>query len=255
MPYGTYGGPIVRRDHPDPVAVRRLLLDGYAQLIRHGWVMLSELAWYEGRRDELPPDLVATEGFTQVRPLGPDFPELMRLLPHSIRSRVRQAEENGLTVRPITDARDVRSYHALAVRTVRRLGGVPKPLSLYQRIFRSLVPEGLARYDLVEHRGHPIGGSLHFTFRGKAINWLTVSDDRKLDLRPNHLIIARVMQDLCAAGYHEYNLGGSPPDAEGLIGFKESWGSARRTVLELRRRGMIYRMLRGEAPARPAAST
>lgn len=251
MPYGTYGGPIVRRGHPDPATVRRLLLDGYAQLVRHVWVMLSELTWYDGRREELPADLVATEGFTQVRPLGLDFPELMRTLPHSIRSRVRQAEEHGLTVRSITDTRDVRYYHALAVRTVRRLGGVPKPLSLYQRIFRSLVPEGLARYDLVEHRGHPIAGSLHFTYRGTAINWLTVSDDRKLDLRPNHLIIARVMQDLCAAGYHEYNLGGSPPDAEGLIGFKESWGATRRTVLELRRRGMVYRLLRGEVPPRP----
>ncbi len=251
MPYGTYGGPIVRRGHPDPAGVRRLLLDGYAQLVRHAWVMLSELTWYEGRRDELPADLVATDGFTQVRPLAPDFAAILESLPHSIRSRVRQAEEQGVTVRPVTDARGVRAYHALAVRTVRRLGGLPKPHSLYQRIFRSLVPEGLARYDLVEHRGQPIGGSLHFTYRGTAINWLTVSDDRKLDLRPNHIAIARVMADLCAAGYREYNLGASPPDAEGLIKFKESWGAARRPVLELRRRGMVIRLLRGEGPPRP----
>lgn len=251
MPYGTYGGPIVRRGHPDPAGVRRLLLDGYSQLVHHGWVMLSELTWYEGRREELPSDLSAAEGFTQVRPLGPDFDALFRILPHSIRSRVRQAEDHGLTVRPVTDARGVRAYHALAVRTVRRLGGLPKPLSLYQRILRNLVPQGLARYDLAEHRGHPVAGSLHFTHRGSAINWLTVSDDRKWELRPNHLIIARVMRDLCAAGFHEYNLGGSPPDAEGLIKFKESWGAARRTVLELRKRSMFYRMLRGEMPPRP----
>ena len=254
MPYGTYSGPIVRRGHPDPSGVRRLLLEGYAQLVRHAWVMLSELTWYEGRREELPGDLVATEGFTHVRPLGPDFEALFRPLPLNIRSRVRQAEEHGLTVRPVTDARGVRAYHALAVGTVRRLGGLPKPHSLYQRIFRSLVPSGLARYDLVEHQGQPIAGSLHFTYRGGAINWLTVSDDRKWDLRPNHLLIARVMRDLCGSGFHEYNLGGSPPDAEGLIRFKESWGATRRTVLELRRRGMVYRLLRGEALPRPATS-
>ena len=250
MPYGTYGGPIVRRGHPDPAAVRRLLLTGYAQLVRPAWVMLSELTWYDGLREELPEDLVATEGFTQVRPLGPDFDALFRLLPLNIRSRVQQAEEHGLVVRPVTDARGVRAYHALAVRTVRRLGGLPKPLSLYQRIFRSLVPEGLARYHLVEHRGQPIGGSLHFTHRGRALNWLTVSDDRKLELRPNHVNIAGVMRELCADGYHEYNLGGSPADAEGLIKFKESWGATRRPVLELRRRGMVMRMLRGEASPR-----
>ena len=251
MPYGTYGGPIVRRDHADPTSVRRLLLQGYVQLVAHAWVMLSELTWYEGRREELPPELVAAEGFTQVRPLGPDYEALFRLLPLNIRSRVRQAEEHGLTVRPVTDARGVRAYHALAVSTVRRLGGLPKPLSLYQRIFRSLVPPGFARYDLVEHKGIPIAGSLHFTHRGQALNWLTVSDDRKWELRPNHLIIARVMRDLCADGYHEYNLGASPPGAQGLIQFKESWGATRRPVLELRRRSAFYRMLRGEMPPKP----
>jgi len=251
MPYGTYGGPIVRPDHPDPSAVRRQLLDAYAHLVRHAWVMLSELTWYAGRRDELPHELVATEGFTQVRALGPDFEALFRLLPNNIRSRVRQAEDHGVTVRPVTDARGVRAYHALAVRTVRRRGGLPKPLSLYQRIFRNLVPEGLARYDLAEHRGIPVAGSLHFTHRGSAINWLTVSDDRKWELRPNHILIARVMRDLCGAGFHEYNLGASPPDAEGLVHFKESWGATRRPVLELRKRSLFFRMLRGEMPPRP----
>ena len=214
--------------------------------------MLSELTWYEGRRDELPSDLVAADSFTHVRPLDPDFEGLLRALPHSIRSRVRQGEEYGLVFRPVTDARDVRHYHALAVRTVSRKGGLPKPLSLYQRIFRSLVPPGLARFDLVEHQGRAIAGSVHFTYRGTATNWLTVSDDRKWDLRPNHFIMARVMGELCAAGFREYNLGGSPADAEGLIHFKEAWGGARRLVLELRRRHMLHRLLRGELPPRPA---
>ena len=248
MPYGTYSGPIVRRGHPDPASVRRLLLEGYAQLVRHAWVMLSELTWYEGRRDELPAELIAAENFTHVRALDPDFTSVARSFGHSVRARVRQAEEHGLAVRRITDARDVRHYHALAVRAVRRRGGLPKPLSLYQRIFRNLVPLGLARYDLVEHRGRPIAGSLHFTYRGSAINWLTVSDERQWRLRPNNMIIAHIMRDLCEAGYHEYNLGGSPPDAAGLIRFKEGWGATRRLVLELRQRSRFYRMLRGEMP-------
>jgi len=251
MPYGTYGGPIVRRGHPDASGVRRLLLEGYAQLVRHAWVMLSELTWYEGHRDELPAELIAADAFTHVRPLAPDFAEVLRTLPHSVRSRVRQAEAYGLTVRRATDARDVRHYHALAVRAVRRRGGLPKPHSLYQRIFRDLVPPGLARYDLVEYQGRAIAGSLHFMHGGRAINWLTVSDERYWSLRPNNLIIARVMRDLCEAGFHEYNLGGSPSDAAGLVRFKEGWGATRRLVLDLSQRSMLYRMLRGEPP-RPA---
>ena len=115
------------------------------------------------------------------------------------------------------------------------------------------MPLGLARYDLVEHERRVIGGSLHFTYRGVATNWLTVSDERQLRLRPNHLVIARVMRDLCAAGYHEYNLGGSPHDAEGLIHFKESWGGTRRPVLEVQHRSLLHRLMRGEGPPRPSS--
>jgi len=209
-----------------------------------GGVMVAELTWYEGRRDELPAGLDASEGFTHVRALAPDFAALLAALPHSIRSRVRQAEEHGLVFSPVTDRAGVRTYHELAVATMKRLGGTPKTLSLYERVFDRLVPAGLARFDLVEHQGAAIAGSVHVLHRGAALNWLTVSDDRHWKLRPNHLLIAEVMKALCAQGYREYNLGGSPADAEGLIQFKEAWGAARRPVLEVRRRSLLHRLLR-----------
>src|SRR6185503_9920380 len=99
MPFGTYGGPIVRRDHPDATAARRSLLEAFAERVRGG-VMVAELTWFEGRRDELPAGLDASEGFTHVRALAPDFAALLTALPHSIRSRVRQAEEHGLVFQP-----------------------------------------------------------------------------------------------------------------------------------------------------------
>ena len=78
-----------------------------------------------------------------------------------------------------------------------------------------------------------------------AATRLTVSDDRHWSLRPNHLLIARVIQALCAQEFHEYNFGGSPASAEGLIQFKESWGTERRPVLEVRKRSLLHRLIRG----------
>ncbi|MBI1795443.1 MAG: GNAT family N-acetyltransferase [Candidatus Eisenbacteria bacterium] len=243
MPWGTYGGPLVRRDHPDPGTARRVLLAAFAERVRGA--MVAELTWPEGHRDDLPRGLDAREGFTQVRGLASDFALILRVLPHSVRSRVRQAEEHGLAMRAVADAAGVRAYHALATDTMRRLGARPKPLSLYQRVFDQLVPAGLARFDLVEHQGAPIGGALHLLHRSTALNWLTVADEKHRDLRPNHLLIARVMQSLCEQSYHTYNFGGSPPGAEGLIQFKESWGAERRPVLEVRRRSLLHRLFRG----------
>lgn len=243
MPYATYGGPLVRGDHPDPVAARRALLAAYAEHVRSG-VMLAELTWLRGHRRELPDALPGSEGFTQVRTLAPDWPALFSDLPHSVRSRVRQAEEQGVSFQPVTDAEGVRAYHALAVGTMRRLGGTPKPLSIYRRVFEQLATAGLARFDLAVHQGRPIGGSLHVLHKGVALNWLTVSDEAHVKLRPNHLLIARVLQALCESGFHEYNFGGSPAGAEGLIQFKESWGTVRAPVLEVRKRSLIHRLLK-----------
>ena len=57
-------------------------------------------------------------------------------------------------------------------------------------------------------------------------------------------LIAQVLESLCAAGYLEYNFGASPPDAEGLIRFKEGWGATRRPVVVVERRSGLHRRLR-----------
>src|SRR5438552_4319990 len=234
MPYGTYGGPIVRPGLSDAGNARRALLEGFGQVCREGPLRRAELAWYEGERADVPAALECEPATTHVRALSPDFEALLRALPLSVRSRVRQAETGRLTMRRGRGPGDVAAFHGLAERTMRRRGGKPKPRSLYERIVERMAPSGLARLDVVEYEGLIIAGSLHFTHRGVATNWLTVADETRLVLRPNHLILARVMRELCEAGFHTYNFGASPARAAGLVRFKEDWGGTRRTVLRIR---------------------
>jgi lipid II:glycine glycyltransferase (peptidoglycan interpeptide bridge formation enzyme) len=204
--------------------------------------------WSLGDPADLPATWHPHTSFTQVRPLSPDFEAIFHALPHSVRSRVRQAVEQGLKVTSVADPEGVRLFHALTVRALGRLGAQAKPLSLYLGIFERLVPAGLARYDLVRHGEEAIGGSLHFIHRGVATNWLTVSDERHLRLRPNHLLIAHILRELCEAGVREYDFGASPPGAGGLVDFKQSWGTSPRRVIGLRRRSLLHRLLRWQAP-------
>ena len=57
MPFGTYGGPLVREDHPDPASARRELLESFAGLLGSRWTLRSEMTWYQGAMDEVPPEL------------------------------------------------------------------------------------------------------------------------------------------------------------------------------------------------------
>ena len=54
MPFGTYGGPLVREGHPDPKSARRELLESFAGLMGSRWTLRSELTWYQGAIEEVP---------------------------------------------------------------------------------------------------------------------------------------------------------------------------------------------------------
>jgi CelD/BcsL family acetyltransferase involved in cellulose biosynthesis len=245
MPFGTYGGPLVREGHPDPGSVRRELLESYARAALGRLTLRSEMTWLEGMKDEIPPALAVAESFTHVLRLDPDFEALAAGFTPAARRLVRQAEESGLTIRAAQGEEDVSTFYEIAVETVRRRGGKPKPYSLYRRIQQSLVPNGLARYHLVLHEGTPVAGSLHLFHDGVAMNWLPVSLESSWHLRPNNFLIARTLETLCEAGYVEYNFGASPHDAAGLIRFKEGWGASPRPLVIAGRRSSVHRKLRG----------
>lgn len=244
MPFGTYGGPIVRRGHPDPAAARRLLLARFAARTARRLNARSQVTWYQGIPDEFPESLRPEESTTHVLPLAADYEDVAKGFSPSTRRLVRQADESGLSVRVAETTEDLRIFYDIAVETVRRRGGIPKPYSLYERILRSLVPAGLARYHLVLHEGTAVAGSLHLFHRGSAVSWLPVSRESSWHLRPNNYLVASILETLCGAGYLEYNFGASPPDAAGLVRFKEGWGARPRAVLIAGRRNAIHRRLR-----------
>jgi CelD/BcsL family acetyltransferase involved in cellulose biosynthesis len=244
MPFATYGGPIVRRDHADRASVRRLLLDAFARRVGRRLTVRSQMAWYAGTREEIPESLPVEEAVTHVLALDADFARLASGFSPSTRRLVRQAEESGLTMRVAESVGDIRAFYEIATETVRRRGGAPKPLSLYEEIFEKLVPAGLARFHLVLHDEEPVAASLDLFHQGIATSWLPVSRESSWNLRPNNFLVARLLATLCEAGYLEYNFGASPPDAAGLVRYKEGWGARPRPVLIAGRRSALHRRMR-----------
>jgi CelD/BcsL family acetyltransferase involved in cellulose biosynthesis len=244
MPYATYGGPLVRRDHSDPVSVRVQLLEAYARRAARKRVLRSQLTWYEGQEAELPAVPAPEAVNTHVLELQPDYERVAEGFSPSTRRLVRQADESGLVVGPAESEEDVRAFVQIAEETVRRRGGKPKPASLYERIRVDLVSQGLARFHLVRHENEPVAGSLHLFHEGVATSWLPVSKESAWPLRPNNYLIASLLETLCAAGYTAYNFGASPKDAAGLIRFKEGWGAKPRPVWIVSRRSALHRRLR-----------
>ena len=106
MPYGTYGGPLLRPGHPDPAAARLELLLAFARRAGSRWTLRSEMTWYQGSVPEIPASLQPSESFTHVLPLSEDFETVARGFHPSARRLVRQAEESGLTIRAASGEED-----------------------------------------------------------------------------------------------------------------------------------------------------
>jgi len=244
MPFATYGGPLVWRDHPDRAGLAAALLDGFAAWAGGPFVLRASLAWYEGDLDAFPERLPPSEAFTHVVPLSAEYEEVAAGFNPSTRRLVRQADDSGLAIEVADTPERLALFHDMAVETIRRRGGTPKPRSLYERILADLVPKGLGRYHLVRHGEEVVAGSLHFFHEGVATNWLPVSRESAWPLRPNNFLVASLLETLCASGYHEYNFGSSPPDAAGLIRYKEGWGARRHPVMIAGRRSGLHRRLR-----------
>jgi GNAT acetyltransferase-like protein len=244
MPFGTYGGPIVREGHPDPSGVRRLLMEAYAARVARRLVARSRLTWYEGTAGDFPDNLRPEESITHVLVLSSDYESVAKGFSPSTRRLVRQADESALSIRVAETSEDLRAFYEIAVETVRRRGGTPKPYSLYERILKSLVPAGLARYHVVLHEGAAVAASLHLFHEGTAMSWLPVSRESSWHLRPNNYLIASLLETLCGAGYLQYNFGATPLGAAGLVRFKEGWGARPRSVLIAGRRSALHRRLR-----------
>ena len=95
MPFGTYGGPIVREGHPDPSAVRRLLLEAHAARAARRLVARSMVTWYGGIAADFPEGLRPEESITHVLPLSSDYERVARGFSPSTRRLVRQADESA----------------------------------------------------------------------------------------------------------------------------------------------------------------
>jgi hypothetical protein len=67
------------------------------------------------------------------------------------------------------------------------------------------------------------GSQINFFHQDTLINWQTVSDYEMRRYKPNQMLLYDAICKAGADGLKKVNLGASPPEASGLIGYKERW--------------------------------
>jgi CelD/BcsL family acetyltransferase involved in cellulose biosynthesis len=142
-----------------------------------------------------------------------------------IKWAVNKAAKEGVEVRVAENLSDVQAWYPLYLRTMREVVVPPRPLRLFEAMWRELAPHDLMRLYVAEQRGTMIAGSIVLGLGRTAFYAFNGRLRSALPLRPNEVLQWEAIHDACKRGFERYDLGEVVAGGEGLADFKRKWGA------------------------------
>jgi CelD/BcsL family acetyltransferase involved in cellulose biosynthesis len=159
----------------------------------------------------------------------PDDPESLRFGNSRNHGRIKwavnKAAKEGVEVRVAENLSDVQAWYPLYLRTMREVVVPPRPLRLFEAMWRELAPKDLMRLYVAEQRGSMIAGSIVLGVGRTAFYAFNGRLRSALSLRPNEVLQWEAIHDACRRGFERYDLGEVVSGGEGLADFKKKWGA------------------------------
>ena len=166
--------------------------------------------------------------------LRPSESELLHALHGDcIRRKIARAEREGVTYEEGTSEDLLRKFYELTMLTRRRHKLPPQPICWFRNLIASMGDK--LKIRLASSReGRPVAAILTIRFKATMTYKYGCSDSRFHKLGPMQLLLWRSIQEAKETGLLEFDLGRSDPANEGLLTFKDRWGSKRSTLTYLR---------------------
>jgi hypothetical protein len=153
----------------------------------------------------------------------------------STKGAIRQGLASDLNVQVMGTSEAVTEFYQLHVRTRRRHGVPPQPLSFFMNIHENALKAGLGFVVLARSGLRAVAGAIFLRFGHQAIYKFAASDPRFARSRGNNLVLWRAIKDLVDQGTDMLHFGRTPLDNDGLRKFKLSWGAEEEMIRYYRR--------------------
>jgi CelD/BcsL family acetyltransferase involved in cellulose biosynthesis len=146
----------------------------------------------------------------------------------SIQRKIRRAEREGLRYEDGRSSEIIKKFYGLLLRTRRRHQLPPQPVEWFENLAKTM---GESIQVRVASKGDvPVAAIVTLTHRNSIIYKYGCSDERHHPAGSMPFLFWRMIQDAKEAGIPMVDFGRSDLDNEGLIRFKDQWGT-RRTQL------------------------
>ena len=243
MPMGGYGGLLLRSD------IKLRAGDCFGRM-REAVCRLQPCLWeivdFEGRMGYL-----VGYGFQRRRAAT----HVLDLKEQESRSRQKtkrgavQSAKRGVEIKEIEDEDHLKACYCLLQQRDRAYGQNTKyPYEFFRNIWKELAAKGYARIALAISQERIIGFSIDLFHDDTAVYWDGASHPEFRSLRPADALIQAAITWALKRGGRWLNLGGSPPEAQGLVRFKENWGGRMREYDVYRRQSVWFNLLRRLKP-------
>jgi len=230
LPFGTYGGPLVARDDPEPAAVRALLARGVAARLVEERVAGGEIvhAPDDQALDPAWREIASATTAGDTHGLGLERPheELVAGLHRETRRGLRHAEKSGVTAD--VDAAALPAAYAL----YRAQAGAWRGHRLFEPAFLEALlahGPGFARLHVARRGSELLCAILVLSGGGETFAWWSGASPAARALLAYPFLMLDIARRAAEAGDRRFNLGGSG-GRENLHAFKESLGAVPRRV-------------------------
>ena len=149
-----------------------------------------------------------------------------------IRRKIMRAHRKGVSCEEGTSEELLNKFYELNVMTRRRHHVPPQPLDWFRNLITCL--GGRLKIRLANCGGRPAAAILTIRYKGSMTYKYGCSDPDFHRFGPMQLLMWTAIQEAKSEGLVEFDMGRTDWDNEGLIAFKDRWGSLRSTLTYLR---------------------
>jgi CelD/BcsL family acetyltransferase involved in cellulose biosynthesis len=167
--------------------------------------------------------------FLHTLELSPTLEQIFRSLhKDSIQRRIRRAERGGLSYETGRSEQLVEKFYRMLVMTRKRHRVPPQPRSWFRNLVECTSDKVQIR--LARKNGTPIAALLTLRHRSSVVYKYGCSDERFHHLAGIPFLFWRLIEESKASGAEEIDFGRSELDHEGLISFKDRFGTTKRVL-------------------------
>ena len=233
--FGSHGGPLCTttfHTNTDTDKTRSCLMQAFQDLINARQAVSATLI--ENPFHPCTPEIAKTAGvsyvddrigqFTPLPQVKDNVKEAILAQCHvKTRNSIRKGQKYGQKIEQRSDLKSLRWLQAIHEKSITRLGGIPKQLSIFQTLIATFGNQ--ARLYIGELDGVPASG-LFILLYGNTVEYFTpvVAEEHKHKQLLSSLIFT-VMTELSKEDFTQWNWGGTWRSQEGVYRFKSRWGA------------------------------